>query len=110
MQPQHLQDFVVQLPSSIDHAQTTPSQVSSTIHSLENFVSYDKLCTAHKVFLMVIDSSDDPKYFHELVKDERRKEAMTRRISALKENETWTLKDLPEGKHDIESKWVYKVK
>lgn len=32
-----------------------------------------------------------------------------REVRALEEKRTWTLKDLPEGKRDIDSKQVYKV-
>lgn len=35
---------------------------------------------------------------------------MKAEITALEENNTWTLVDLPAGKHPIGCKWVYKVK
>lgn len=75
-QPRHLKDFVVQLPPSVDHAQTPPSQDSSTVHPLSNYVSYEKFSKSHKAFLAAIDSNDEPKFFHQAVKDERWKEAM----------------------------------
>lgn len=35
---------------------------------------------------------------------------MSSKISALEINNTWTLVNLPSGKHSIRSKWVFKVK
>ncbi|GJZ46065.1 retrovirus-related pol polyprotein from transposon TNT 1-94 [Tanacetum coccineum] len=35
---------------------------------------------------------------------------MKNKIQALEQNGTWTLEDLPKGKHAIDSKWVYKIK
>lgn len=75
-----------------------------------NFVSYKNFSESHKVFLAAIDSKDEPKYFHQAIKDDRWKEAMEKEIRALEENGTWVLEELPEGKRAIDSKWVYKVK
>lgn len=35
---------------------------------------------------------------------------MQKEVSALEENGTWTLEELPPGKRVIDSKWVYKIK
>ncbi|KAL0374241.1 UNVERIFIED_CONTAM: Retrovirus-related Pol polyprotein from transposon RE1 [Sesamum radiatum] len=35
---------------------------------------------------------------------------MQQELTALEQNNTWEIVDLPLGKHPIESKWVYKVK
>nr|GEX07499.1 retrovirus-related Pol polyprotein from transposon TNT 1-94 [Tanacetum cinerariifolium] len=42
--------------------------------------------------------------------DEKWRNAMQQVIKALEKNGTWTLKELPEGKRPIDSKWVYKTK
>lgn len=97
-QPKHIDGFVVKLPPSVDNARTTPIQASSTVHSLSNFVSYDSFTDSHKVFLADINSIDEPKVFYKAVKDERWKEAMRKETCALEENNTWTLKTLPDGK------------
>ncbi|XP_076958475.1 uncharacterized protein LOC143634207 [Bidens hawaiensis] len=65
---------------------------------------------SHKVVLAAIDSTDEPKYFHQAIKDDRWKEAMKKEICALENNGTWTLESIPEGKRAIDSKWVYKIK
>ncbi|GJY33993.1 putative RNA-directed DNA polymerase [Tanacetum coccineum] len=109
-QPKHFFDYQVQLPPSVDHAQASLSQESSTVHRLSYFVTYSHFSNAHKAFLAANDSNDDPKYFHQDIKDDRWKEAMENEIQALEQNRTWTLKNLPEGKHAIDSIWVYKIK
>lgn len=109
-QPKHLNDFVVQLPPSVDHAQPTPNEGSSTVHPLAHFVTYENFSSSHKAFLAAIDSNDEPKNFHQAVQDPRWREAMQKEIKALEENSTWTLEQLPSGKRAIDSKWVYKVK
>ena len=38
------------------------------------------------------------------------KKAMDEDMSCLMKNETWTLTELPEGKHAIGCKWIYKMK
>lgn len=59
---------------------------------------------------MAITSLDEPKYFHQVIKDERWRDAMKKESQALEENGTWTLEPLPPGKKAIKSKWVYKIK
>ena len=38
------------------------------------------------------------------------RQAMAKEIRALEDNHTWTLEDLPQGKHPISQKYVYRVK
>ncbi|GKD41858.1 retrovirus-related pol polyprotein from transposon TNT 1-94 [Tanacetum coccineum] len=109
-QPARLSDYHVKLPPSIDHAKPASSEASSTVHPLSNFVSYEKFSGSHKAFLAAITSGNEPKNFNQAVQDERWKEAMKKEIRALEENDTWTLVDLPNGKHAVDSKWVYKIK
>lgn len=109
-QPVRLGDYDINLPPSVDHAKPAPTQGSSTVHPISNFVSYNKFSKTHKAFLAAIDSIDVPRNFDQAVQDDKWKEAMVKEIRALEENGTWTLENLPEGKRDVGSKWVYKVK
>ncbi|KAF5776249.1 putative RNA-directed DNA polymerase [Helianthus annuus] len=109
-QPSYLKEFHVNLPPSVDHTQPVTDQSSSTVHSLANYVSYEKFSNSHKVFLTAITTHNEPKSFHEAMQDENWKLAMKKEIQALEENKTWTLEPLPEGKRAIDSKWVYKLK
>ncbi|XP_076902275.1 uncharacterized protein LOC143556966 [Bidens hawaiensis] len=108
--PKRLDDFVVDLPPSIDNALPTAGQEPSTVHSIANFISYKQFSNSHKAFLAAIGSIDEPKFFKQVVQDENWRKAMQKEIRALEENGTWTLETLPEGKWAIDSKWVYKVK
>ncbi|KAM0029215.1 putative RNA-directed DNA polymerase [Helianthus debilis subsp. tardiflorus] len=108
--PARLNDYEVQLPPSIDHAQTSSSQQSSTVFPLANFVSYDNFTDSHKAFLTAISSNDEPKNYNQAVQIQEWRDAMKTEIKALEENGTWTLEDLPDGKRPIDSKWVYKIK
>ncbi|KAM0024537.1 putative RNA-directed DNA polymerase [Helianthus debilis subsp. tardiflorus] len=108
--PAYLNEYIVDLPPSIDQALPVPGQSSSTVHSIANFISYNKFTNSHKAFLAAISSDDEPMDFKEAVQDSNRREAMKQEIRALEKNGTWTLEELPKGKHAIGSKWVYKLK
>ncbi|KAJ9556664.1 hypothetical protein OSB04_011278 [Centaurea solstitialis] len=109
-QPKHLDDFIVNLPPSVDHARTTSTQDASTVHPITNYLSYDNFSNTHKVFLAAITTNDEPKNFKQAMQDPKWIEAMKKEIQALELNDTWTLESLPEGKRAIDSKWVYKIK
>ncbi|KAM0052273.1 putative RNA-directed DNA polymerase [Helianthus debilis subsp. tardiflorus] len=108
--PSHFEDYVVQLPLSIDHARPASNQQSSTVCPLSNFVSYDKFSDSHKAFLAAISAHDEPKSYQQAMQDQKWIDAMQSEIKALEENGTWTVEDLPIGKRAIDSKWVYKIK
>ena len=108
--PQRFKDYVVKLPPSIDHAQASSDQQSSTVCPLANFVSYEKFSDSHKAFLAAITSNDEPNSFNQAVQNPNWRNAMKKEIQALEENGTWTIQELPSGKRAIDSKWVYKIK
>jgi len=65
---------------------------------------------SHQCFLAAIMKVDEPKFYHEAVKDVKWREAMTEEIEALAKAGTWEIVDLPPGKNPIGCKWVYRVK
>lgn len=109
-QPKHLESYHTDLSKSIDHSQPITNLGTSEVYPLAHFVSYNKFLDAHRAFLAAITLQDEPKYFHQAIKDKRWREAMKKEIRALEENGTWTLETLPPGKKAIGSKWVYKIK
>ncbi|XP_058783385.1 uncharacterized mitochondrial protein AtMg00820-like [Vicia villosa] len=46
----------------------------------------------------------------EAFKDSKWMKAMNEELKAIKDNNTWSLVELPQGKNEIDVKWVYKVK
>ncbi|KAJ9558206.1 hypothetical protein OSB04_012820 [Centaurea solstitialis] len=109
-QPKRFEDFIVDLPPSIDPTHSSHDQDSSTVHPIANHISYKNFSDKHKAFLAAISSNDEPKHFKQAVQSDRWKEAMQKEIRALEENGTWTLEKLSDGKRAIDSKWVYKIK
>jgi len=53
---------------------------------------------------------DEPKFYHEVVKDAKWREAINEEIEALDKTGTWEIVDLPPGMNPIGCKWVYRVK
>ncbi|KAJ9540013.1 hypothetical protein OSB04_026519 [Centaurea solstitialis] len=108
--PKLFDSYETELPPSLDHPPPTSNSSTSTVHPISQFVSYDRFSRSHKIYLAAITSHDEPKYFHQAVKDPAWREAMQREIDALEANQTWSLETLPHGKRAIDSKWVYKIK
>ncbi|KAI3759425.1 hypothetical protein L6452_07232 [Arctium lappa] len=109
-QPRRFEDFVVNLPPSIDPTHAAHEKESSTVYPIANHISYKNFSKKHKAFLSAISSNDEPKHFRQAAQHEKWREAMQKEIRALEENGTWTLEELPDGKRAIDSKWVYKIK
>ena len=59
---------------------------------------------------MAITQYDESKTYKQAAQDTRWHEAINKDLQALKQNYTWTLEYLPDGKKAIGSKWVYKIK
>lgn len=98
------------LPPSIDHSLPYANSTTSTVYHMSHFVSYNNFTNAHKAFLLAISTQDEPKHFSQAAKNQNWRDAMQREITALENNDTWILTDLPPGKKAIDSKWVYKIK
>ena len=46
----------------------------------------------------------------EALKDSKWVKAMNEEVKSIKDNNTWSLVELPQGKKVIDAKWVYKLK
>jgi hypothetical protein len=55
-------------------------------------------------------SSNKPDSFTEVEHNPRWGKAMMEEMMSIKENDTWSLVDLPPGRKLIKVKWVFKVK
>ncbi|GKU87876.1 hypothetical protein SLEP1_g2207 [Rubroshorea leprosula] len=109
--PKRFQDNVCDMPPSID-SQHIPfhSANSGILYPFSHHLSYDSFSRKHSTYLAAITSIDEPKSFYQAIKNEKWREAMRKEITALEQNGTWTLEQLPAGKKVIDFKWVYKIK
>jgi hypothetical protein len=108
--PSYLQDYYCKMASSCLPQSTTMVDNSGKLYPLSYFLSYDNLSSPYKHFCFSISSQSEPKFYYQVVKNPLWCEAMNAEISALEENNTWVVTDLPPNKHLIGCKWVYKVK
>ena len=105
--PSYLTDyFCNQLYSST----SSSSHTSSTHHSLERVISYDRLSSGFKYFALQVCILVEPRNYEEAICDENWRKAMEAEIEALQLNQTWQMVPLHLGKVPIGCKWVYKVK
>lgn len=77
---------------------------------IANFVLYENFSKPHKAFIAAVASNDETTSFEQAVQDQNWRDIMQKEIKSLEENGTWNIEDLPNGKHVIDSKWVYKIK
>lgn len=100
--PQYLQDY---------HCYSTTSQHhSNVLYPLSSVLTYDHCSPSYKHFCCAISSNTEPKTFNQAIKLDCWKLTMNAEISALEENQTWSVVDLPPGKIPIGCRWVYKIK
>lgn len=81
-----------------------------TKYPIANFMSYEKISPAYRVFLSSLSSVSIPQSWKEAAMNPKWKEAMNEEMRALKKNETWELVPLPAGKKTVGCKWVFTVK
>ena len=61
-------------------------------------------------FMAKVNTNEDPKHFKEAIQHSQWLEAMNEELTALENNNTWEITDLPPGKHAIGCKWLYTTK
>ena len=88
----------------------TPMSKTACLYPVSNHVSYNLLSTSYDAALSAYSSFSEPKSFTEASSHPQWVDAMKAEISALEANHTWSIVDLPPGKHPIGCKWVFKVK
>ena len=74
------------------------------------FSTLDTIPANSKSIVYATSNLIEPTSYKQASQDHRWIQAMNDEITALKENNTWSLVDLPPGKKPIGCKWVYKIK
>jgi len=93
------------------HCNLNVSNTSSRVkYHLNSVLSYDKLSSSYKPFVMSISSHVEPNTYSEAVKYDCWRKVIQCEISALESNQTWETVLLPKNKIAIGCKWVFKIK
>ena len=77
---------------------------------LSHLINFNELSNAHKCFIAHNSPHIEPHTYLEALQSAQWVSAMDKELSALQENNTWELVDLPKGKKAVGCKWVYKIK
>uniref|UniRef100_A0A2N9GWX6 Retroviral polymerase SH3-like domain-containing protein n=1 Tax=Fagus sylvatica TaxID=28930 RepID=A0A2N9GWX6_FAGSY len=112
--PSYLQDYHWQLvfsasPISSSSSTSAPAS-SSTSYPFSYSLSYNHLSPSHRKFSLAITAISKPTSFTQADQSPHWRDAMLAELSALEANNTWSLTSLPDGKHPIGCKRLYKVK
>ncbi|XP_074271447.1 uncharacterized protein LOC141595383 [Silene latifolia] len=83
---------------------------SGTPYDLANYLTCTNFSRNHRVFLADISNGVEPPSFRVAINDPRWCKAMEAEITALENNGTWELADLPSDKKALGCRWVYKIK
>ena len=75
-----------------------------------NIVDYHALSTNHHQIAKTYDTYSEPRHYQEASQNPLCVKAMENEIQTLKDNKTWDIVSLPQGRKATGSKWVYKVK
>lgn len=79
-------------------------------YPLSMFIDSDKFSAEHRVFLTAITEGVEPTTFRDVVAQRVWIDGMRKEIDSMELNHTWGMKELPQGKRAIDSKWVFKIK
>jgi len=97
-------------PAYLKDYQTDLACVKTKKYPIRSYISLSRLSTHFQQVILNIDSNREPKSFEEAAQNPDWKKAMDTELSALEQNQTWTITNLPSGCKTIGCKWVFKIK
>ncbi|WVZ22776.1 hypothetical protein V8G54_001320 [Vigna mungo] len=98
------------IPGYLKDFQIASYTIITTKYPIEHVLSFNNLSPTYRHFISSIDSSHDHTHYKEVVHHAHWRDAMQVELTALEQNNTWTLTTLPPHKQGIGCKWVYKTK
>ncbi|WVZ25700.1 hypothetical protein V8G54_004244 [Vigna mungo] len=98
------------IPGYLKDFQIASYTIVTTKYPIEHVLSSNNLSPTYRHFISSIDNSHDPTHYKEAVQHAHWRDAMQAELTALEQNNTWTLTTLPPHKQAIGCKWVYKTK
>ncbi|KAI5330645.1 hypothetical protein L3X38_030043 [Prunus dulcis] len=107
--PSHFKDYQAHHAALL--APGAPSPITSgTRYPITRYVSHSNFSEHHRIFVNNISQMVEPNTYEEARNHPHWVEAMNSEITALEENNTWSLVPLPAGHRPIGCKWVFKIK
>lgn len=95
----------------LNHKNDFPAHpIHTSSYPISSFLSYDHLEPSYRNFVLNITTSTPPKTFLEAIKSKEFTAAMKSEMFSLEDTGTWSVCELPPGKHHVGCKWVYTIK
>lgn len=82
----------------------------TTSYPISAFLSYDHFSETHKNFLLSITTKSPPKTFQEALNSDEFNGSMKAEMNSLESTGTWSVCELPVGKHPVGCKWIHTYK
>ena len=95
-----LNDYVcysAQATNPVSHANSSQKGSSGMRCPLQNYVTCINFSLSHQKLLVAIMKVQEPQFYHEVVRDAKRREAMCEEIDALEKTGTWNIVDVSLG-------------
>ncbi|QHO24819.1 Copia protein [Arachis hypogaea] len=83
---------------------------SNSLYPISQHLSYDKLTPKYKSLSLAITSNQEPSTYEEAAAHECWRKTIQDELTALDQNRTWCLTELPKDKKVVGYKWVFRVK
>lgn len=115
-QPLRRSKRTITTPQKLKHFQhysiprTNANLVHSTNYPLNQYIGFDRLSSKYKAYALNLSAFHEPNTYEEAILHKHWREAIRTKLTALNENNTWTITPLPHGVKPVRCKYVFKTK